>query len=439
MNYIEKFRNIVVGIDTMVPIAGGRFTKAINFDNAATTPPFTTVLHEIINFAPWYSSVHRGTGFKSMVSSDEFERARSVVLKFVNADSDSDTVIFVKNTTEALNKLSYRLCQDDRECVILSTDMEHHSNDLPWRGKFKVDYINTDSFGMLDMNDLERKLKKYGGRVKLVTVAGASNVTGYINPIYKIASIAHHYDALLCVDGAQLVPHVSVDMHPRHAGEDIDFLAFSAHKMYAPFGAGVLIGPKHIFQKGEPDYVGGGTVKVVTHNTVLWDDPPHNEEAGTPNLMGIVALCEAIKTLNMIGMDRIHEYETSITRYTLERLKVIPGVKVYGDISGRCKRVGVIPFNIEGMHHSKVAEILSHEAGIAVRDGCFCAQPYVQKLLNTKDEEIQKYLKDPDMLRAGMVRISFGFYNNVREIDVFLDMLRKIVYNMEYYSKKYKS
>lgn len=436
--FTNNLRNLVTGTETRIPLSDGRFVTAINFDNAATTPPFVSVMQEIMNFAPWYSSVHRGTGYKSRISSEVYEKSRQSVLNFVNADPENCTAIFVKNATEAINKLSYRLCENNKKCVVLSTGMEHHSNDLPWRGKFKVDYIDVDAEGKLIMEDLEYKLRKYGGNVKFVTVTGASNVTGYINPVYEAAAVAHKYNAGICVDGAQLIPHMPFDMRPFNNKEHIDYLAFSAHKMYAPFGIGVLIGPKEAFTKGEPDYVGGGTVKIVTHDIVKWDSPPHKEEAGSPNIMGVVALNTAINSLGAIGMRNIHSLEKRLTEYALDKFRNIPQVILYGDKYGDRNRLGIIPFNIEGIHHSLVAEILSGEAGIAIRNGCFCAQPYIQKLLKIDPRDIEKFVKNPDMPRPGMVRISFGLYNDFREIDILADMVRTISENKEYYIKKYE-
>lgn len=440
MDYIacgRYFRNLVVGVETKVPLKNGRMVTAVNFDNAATTPPFYSVIQEIVNFAPWYSSVHRGAGYKSKLSSSIFEESRIGILDFVNADTDSHTAIFVKNTTEALNKLSYRVCKGSKDCVVLSTSMEHHSNDLPWRDKFKVDYIDIDTAGKLSMEDLEFKLNKYRGKVRLVTVTGASNVTGYKNEIYNIAALTHKHNAQICVDGAQLVPHVPVNMRPAKEEEHIDYLAFSAHKMYAPFGIGVLIGPKNVFEIGDPDYSGGGTVKVVTPETVTWDDPPHKEEAGSQNIIGVAALSASIKTLNMIGIQCIEEYEGALTQYAISKLQKIPGVILYGNKLNSEGRVGIIPFNIEGVDHDLVAEILSEEAGISVRNGCFCAQPYVQKLLNINKNQLQKYVNNPDYHMHGIVRLSFGLYNNFNEIDTFLQILTRITENKNYYIRKY--
>lgn len=433
----SPYRNLVVGVNTEVPISSGDFVPYVNFDNAATTPPFVSVLSDINNFAPWYSSIHRGDGYKSQLSSKIFENSRDTVLNFVKADLNRDTVIYVKNTTEGINKLSFKLCNNEGKCVVLSTDMEHHSNDLPWRGKYKVDYIELDKYGRLSLLDLEKKLIAYKGYVKLVTVSGASNVTGIINPIHEVAKLTHKYNSKILVDGAQLVPHVPFDMKPTNSPEHIDYLVFSAHKMYAPFGVGVLIGPIDIFRYGEPDYKGGGTVDSVTHKFVYWSDPPEKEEAGTPNVMGVVALLSSIKTLNTIGMHNIDMYERSLAKYATNRLMTIKNLKLYGNTGDFRNKVGIIPFNIKGLHHSIVAEALSHDAGIAVRTGCFCAQPYVQKLLNISDEEVAQYTSLPKNERPGMVRLSFGLYNNVNEINYLVSNLEYIAKNREYILNKY--
>lgn len=422
-----------------IPLSDGKYVTGINFDNAATTPPFTSVLQAVNNFAPWYSSIHRGIGYKSQYSSDFYDKSREIIADFVKADLDTNTVIYVKNTTEAINKLSNRLYRNSHKNVVLSTEMEHHSNDLPWRNNYEVNYIAVDYNGKLSLKSLEYKLKEYKGRVKLVAVTGASNVTGYINPIHEIAEIAHKYKAKILVDAAQLAPHAEIDMKPDSSPQHIDYLAFSAHKMYAPFGIGVLIGPKEVFLRGEPDYKGGGTVKLVTHDYIRWADVPERDEAGTPNVIGVAALTEAIKTYNSIGMINIEKKEKALTEYTLSRLKSVPGIQLYGDTDGCSDRLGIIPFNIKDINHSMISIILSYEFGITVRNGCFCAQPYIQKLLNIPRKEIKKRIRYDDLPKPGMVRISFGIYNTKEEVDILIDSLIQIYKNSRYYIDKYKS
>ncbi|QGU94851.1 aminotransferase class V-fold PLP-dependent enzyme [Clostridium bovifaecis] len=435
MNF-SSYRKLVVGVNTRVPLINGNYGQAINFDNAATTPPLITVVDEVMKFLPLYSSVHRGFGYKSQLSTKLYEDCRNIVSKFVAADPKHNTVIFVKNTTEAINKLSNMLYEKYKDYVVLSTDMEHHSNDLPWR-KYNIDYIAVDECGRLSLEDLKKKLEMYNGKVKLVTLTGASNITGYKNPIHEAAKLAHEYGAKILVDGAQLVPHSPVNMKPINSTEHIDYLTFSAHKMYAPFGVGVLIGPKDDFRDVPPDYPGGGTVDIVTHDYVKWFDTPHKDESGSPNVVGVVALASAIETLSLLGMDNIERHENTLTQYALKALSKIPNLKIYCDGMNSNQRIGTISFNIDGINHEIVAKILSYEGGIAVRNGCFCAQPYVQKLLKMSKKEVEERVKTGSH-EPGMVRISFGIYNTKREIDVLISLLRKIVSDRKGYIQKYK-
>jgi selenocysteine lyase/cysteine desulfurase len=430
-------RNLVAGVDTKVPLANGSYITAVNFDNAASTPPFISVLNDIIKFAPWYSSIHRGNGYKSVFSTNIYEAGREIVMDFVKGDKIRDIVIFTKNTTESINLLAYKLADKSRKSVVLSTFMEHHSNDLPWRNKFIVDYVEVDRYGRLNLDDLEYKLAKYRGRVKLVTVTGASNVTGYINPIHYIAQMAHKYGAKILVDAAQLAAHSPIDMKPSNSPEHIDYLAFSAHKMYAPFGIGVLIGPKDQFEQTEPVYKGGGTARIVTSRIVQWEESPEKDEAGSPNMLGVVALIAAIKNLKAIGLNKIAQHENNLTNYALSELRKIQDIQIYTSYGYEEEKVGIIPFNIKGIYHGITAKILADEDGIAVRNGCFCAQPYVRKLLRLNSREIMYYLNNKGVPLPGMVRISFGLYNDYTEVDRLINALKRICSNKDYYLSKY--
>lgn len=431
-------KNLIVGSYSEIKLENESMVHYINFDNAATTPPFKSVINSITDFAPTYSSVHRGTGYKSILSSEIYENGRDIVLDFVKGDRDFHTVIFLKNTTECINKLSYRLQDALKDKVVLSTYMEHHSNMLPWKYRYDTDFIEVDNSGRLCLEDLEFKLNLYKGKVGLVAVTGASNVTGYINPIYDIARICHKYGAKILVDGAQLIPHSSFDMKSVDSPEHIDYVTFSAHKMYAPFGIGALIAPKRTFENGHSEIIGGGTVKFVSINDVIWADAPEKEEAGTPNLMGVVALSQSIKTLQELGIDKIETYERNLVRYALGLMKSIPNLTIYDDFDIESK-VSIISFNMKGFHHSLLASILAHEGGIAVRNGCFCAQPYVQKLLKITDKEAMEYRTDNKSKLPGMVRISLGLYNDYNEIYLFYHLLNKIGENSSYYQAKYKN
>ncbi len=297
-----NLRDRILGVDEQVPLLDGRRVPYVNLDNAASTPPLQDVMDELSRFMPFYSSVHRGTGFKSRLSTEVYERAHATIAEFVGADLSTNCVIFGKNTTEAINKLSYRIPLAD-DAVVITTMMEHHSNDLPWRGRTKVVHVSVTPEGRLDEDDFDRQLEKYSGRIALVAVAGASNVTGFIQPIHELARKAHEHGAMILVDAAQLAPHRQVDMKPDDDPEHLDFVAISAHKMYAPFGTGALVGPNEIFLSGPPEYRGGGTVDVVTADEVEWAGTPDRDEAGSPNVVGALAMAVAARVLMEVGMD----------------------------------------------------------------------------------------------------------------------------------------
>ncbi len=426
---LKHLREEIIGIDTKVPLLDGKMQRYVFLDNAASTPTFKSVLKCIEDFLPWYSGVHRGTGFKSLIATDLYDHAHDIIGDFVKAGQDSNVVILVKNSTEAINKLSNRL-NLSRDDVIISTMMEHHSNDLPWRKHCKVIHINVEDNGYLRLDELKSAIKSFKGELKLVAVTGASNITGICNPIREIAKWAHEAGAKIFVDAAQLAPHRAIDVLPNDDPSHIDFIAFSAHKMYAPFGTGVLIGPKEVFEKGDPDVVGGGVVTAVSLDEVHWSEPPEKEEAGSPNVVGAIALAKAITILEGVGMDKIAEHETALLEYTYERLKRIPKVILFGPTDNLKNKVGVITFNIEGMHNALVAAIFGTEGGIGLRNGCFCAHPYVKRLLKMNPEDDKKLTAE--MVAGnksnipGLVRASLGCYNNEEDIDRFLEILQMI-------------
>jgi len=424
-------RQRIVGIDQMVPALDGSLRPYINFDNAASTPALQDVLDTVNEFMHWYSSVHRGTGFKSKVATQAYDDARRIVADFVGSDLNDHTVIFGKNTTDAINKLSYRLPLKKDDVVLVSL-LEHHSNDLPWRAQAHVEHVKADELGRLDVADLDRLFEVYKGRVKLVAITGASNVTGHLPDIHAIAQKAHAVGAEILIDGAQLAPHRRVAMGDLNDPAHLDYVAISAHKMYAPFGTGALIGRKDTFERGEPEYRGGGTIEIVTVDSVEWSGAPDRDEAGSPNVVGAVALAATIKALNRIGMDVIAEHEAELTAYALEQLKSIERLEIYGetDVATVRNRLGVIPVNVKGMSHFKAAAILGTEYGIGVRNGCFCAHPYLLHLMRLTPEESHRVRHDilennrHDM--PGLVRISFGMYNTADEVDVVVEALRDI-------------
>jgi cysteine desulfurase / selenocysteine lyase len=428
---LMEVRHRIVGIDQQVPVLDGSLRPYVNFDNAASTPTLQDVLDTVNEFMHWYSSVHRGTGFKSKVATQAYDDARRIVADFVGANLHDHTVIFGKNTTDAINKLSYRLPLKKDDVVLVSL-LEHHSNDLPWRAQAHVEHVKADELGRLDVADLDRLLEVHQGRVKLVAITGASNVTGHLPDIHAIAQKAHAAGAEILIDCAQLAPHRRVSIGDLSDPAHLDYVSISAHKMYAPFGTGALIGRKDTFERGEPEYRGGGTIEIVTVDNVEWSGAPDRDEAGSPNVVGAVALAATIKALNQIGMDVIADHEAELTAYALERLKPIEQLEIYGetDVATARQRLGVIPLNVKGLSHFLVAAILGNEYGIGVRNGCFCAHPYLLHLMGLSHEESNQ-VRDEILANnrhdmPGLVRISFGMYNTAAEVDVIVEALRHI-------------
>ncbi|MHB2149891.1 aminotransferase class V-fold PLP-dependent enzyme [Calditrichota bacterium LG25] len=430
----EKIRPLIIGCEQKVPTLSGEMKPYINFDNAASTPSFKPVLEAINQFMPWYSSIHRGAGFKSQLSTMVYDKTREIVLQYCKAEPQFHTVVYGKNTTELVNKVSKRLITADDEFV-LTTRMEHHSNDLPWRYHQKALFVEVDEKGRLDLEDLRGKLKAYNGKIKLLAITGASNVTGYINPIYQAAQMAHEYGAQILVDAAQLAPHRPLDIKTQDDPQHIDFLVFSGHKIYAPFGQGALIADIAFLEQGMPDQVGGGVIDIVDNDYAYWTSPPDKDEAGTPNVVGALALAKALQVFQEIGLDVIVEHEKELTRYALQRMKEIPGITIYGsdDPQEVDDRLGVITFNLDDYYHAFVSAVLTYEHAIGVRNGCFCAHPYLKRLLKVTPEQnaaFEQRLKEGDHSDIpGAIRMSFGIYNTRQEIDQFIQALKDIKNN----------
>jgi len=424
-------RDRFVGTEVDVPVLDGGTRCYVNFDNAASTPPLKSVRDGVVAFLDNYASVHRGTGFKSQLSTWAYEDARRQVLRFVGADPREHVCLFGKNTTDALNKLARRM-QFQLGEIVLTTEMEHHSDDLPFRGVARVLHTGVLDDGRLDEADFDRLLEANRGRVRLVAVAGASNVTGTLNPIHRLAAKAHAAGAWIAVDAAQLAPHRPIDMRSLDDPEHLDFVALSAHKLYAPFGTGALLGRRDLFEHGEPDQRGGGTVEIVTLDEVVWAEPPDREEAGSPNVVGAVALGLALQQLAEIGMETVAAHEAQLTAHALRRLREIPGVRIFGDPRPETAgdRLGAIPFQVEGLSHFLVAAVLGYEHGIGVRSGCFCAHPYVMRLLGLSLDEARavrdRMAAHDKREMPGMVRMSFGLYNTLDEVDRFSEALAQI-------------
>jgi selenocysteine lyase/cysteine desulfurase len=422
----ENLKELFIGLDEKVCDTNGNCIDGINFDNAATTPPIKSSIECIKKLSNTYASIGRGTGQKAEITTNLYKDSKEFLMNFFNIkDKDKYVVIYVSNSTEGINKLAKTLIKDPNE-VILTSRMEHHSNDLPWRKRGKVDYVEVDEHGRLKIEELEDKLKANNGRVKYVSLTGASNVTGYINNIHFIAKLVHKYGAKLIIDGAQLVPHTRVNINEDNDDEQIDFLVFSGHKIYAPFGVGVIIGLKEDFINAEPDYLGGGTVELVLDNDVKFLLPPEKNESGTPNFLGVMGLINSLRVINTIGYDYIEDHERFLLKHTIEGLNKIPKAISYGDTTNVNDRLGITTFNLENMYHHDVADILAKQKGISVRHGWFCAHPYCRRLMNVSEAEAREFIENPNKKMLGMVRVSFALYNSIEEVDIFLNVLEDI-------------
>ena len=411
----------LVGDELDVPCVDGVHRRYLNLDGAASTNALPAVASRVHEFLPWYSSVHRGAGYKSRVATDAYEHARAAMLRFAGRPANGDDVaIICRNTTEAINHLAYRLplSPDD---VVVTTVIEHHANLLPWARVARRRFVECEPDGTFTVEDVAAALD-VAPRPKLLAISGASNVTGWMPPIDDIAMAAHERGVPVFVDAAQLAPH-------RRLPPSVDFVAWSGHKMYAPFGAGALVGARRAFADGDPFLAGGGAVDLVDLDEVAWTDPPEREEAGSPNVLGAVALHAAIDEVDRIGWPPIQHHDEHLARRLRSGLGAIAGVTVLGP-SPDTPTLPIATFTVEGVHHALVAARLSAEYGIGVRHGCFCAHPYLMRLLHLSDEEIHAYhdaVRRGDRRRIpGAVRASATISTTDADIDRLIDAVTTI-------------
>ena len=413
----------LVGDDVKVPVLDGSVRRHVNLDCAATTPASLGVALAVERFLPWYSSVHRGTGAKSRYSSERYEQARETLLRFVGADPATHVALFPRNTTEALNVVAFRLglCRDD---VVLTTEVEHHANLLPWRRFAQLRYVRVDAHGVFDLDEVTARLDEKPVP-KVLAITGASNVTGWMPALPAIAAAARDRGIRVVVDAAQLAPHRPINM----SRLGVDLLALSGHKMYAPFGAGALIGPRSLFAEGEPLLLGGGAIEAVGLDDVVWAPPPDRDEAGSPNVVGVVALEAAAREFEERGWATTIAHERALARRLDAQLADVPGLWRYGS-TATDDRLAVAAFNLDGIPHGLLASRLAHEFGVAVRSGCFCAHPYMTRLLELGPEEVLEHRENQRAGRRarlpGAVRASAGLGTRPSDIDALGDALRAV-------------
>src|SRR5665213_337608 len=410
----------LVGTGQVVPCLDGVERVAVELDQAASTQAHPLVADRVTEFLPWYSSVHRGAGFRSRRATHAYEEARRAVLGFAGRDEDGpDVAILCRNTTEAINQLAYRLRLDPSD-VVVTTVVEHHANLLPWGRVAERRYVECGVDGTFTTEAVVAALDAGPRRPALLAVTGASNVTGWLPPLDAIIEGAHARGVSVLVDAAQLAPH-------RPLPAAADFLAFSGHKLYAPFGTGALIGPRALFETGDPFLAGGGAVDLVGLDEVIWTSPPDREEAGSPNVVGAIALHAAIDALSAVGWDAVAAHERALSTHLHQGLRGIDGVQLLGPVGAQVAGAETLPvaaFTIDGVHHALVAARLSAEFGIAVRHGCFCAHPYVVRLLGMGAAEVDAYrtevLNGDHRGIPGAVRASAGLGTSGDDIGALL-------------------
>ncbi|CAL9545720.1 putative cysteine desulfurase [Streptomyces sp. enrichment culture] len=430
----------VLGRDVTVPLVTGGEVAYAALDYAASTPALQRVWDDVAAYAPYYGSVHRGAGYLSQLSTDLFENARRTVAEFLDC-RDTDQVVFTRSTTDSLNLLAAAL---PAGCRVFVFETEHHASLLPWRDA-DVTCLDAPRTPRQAVEALERALAgrtpSPGSRPRpggggaggpaLVCVTGASNVTGELWPVRELAAVAHAHGARIVLDAAQLAPHHPVSVRDL----DVDWVAFSGHKLYAPFGSGVLAGRADWLGEAEPYLAGGGASRRVARRAdggvdVEWHDGAARHEAGSPNVIGAHAIASACKALTEAGFENLVAREQYLIGKVRDGLARVPGVTVLSLFGDDAPRVGVISFVVDGWNSSHFAAALSAEYGIGVRDGLFCAHPLVRTLLGG-DPRTRGECGAPEAAPGGKslnaVRVSFGAGTPDEHVERFLTAVGELV------------
>jgi cysteine desulfurase / selenocysteine lyase len=386
-------------------VMGGK--TLVYLDNAATTQKPLAVINAITDYYTNYNSnIHRAVHQMAEEATIAYEETRKKIARFINAKS-TDEIIFTRNTTEAINLVAYSWGRTNvkKDDSIVITEIEHHSNIVPWqiltqeRGA-KLQYVGVDDEGLLKMHEYMNYLES--NKVKLVSVSQMSNVLGTITPVDEIIRSSHEKGIPVLIDGAQSVPHMPVDVQKM----DCDFMAFSAHKMLGPTGVGILYVKRDILDDMPPFMGGGDMIKEVHKYETRYNDLPYKFEGGTPNIADVIGFSAAIDYLDSIGMDKVREHEIDITKYALDRISGVKGMTLYGPANAN-DRGGVVSFNIGDIHPHDLATIMN-DHGIAIRSGHHCAQVLMERL---------------DV--AATSRASFYIYNTKQEVDKFIEALEE--------------
>jgi selenocysteine lyase/cysteine desulfurase len=419
----------VMGADSRATLGDGRDVRVVQLNNAATTPPFERTVAEVGDFLARYGALHRGAGPRARATVEAVELAVERIRAFIGQPEDNG-LLFTANTSAAINALA-RLLPLETGDVVLTSEIEHTSNNLPWRHNTPawVLDVRADDAGALDLDHLDQLFAEQAGRVKLLAVTGASNLTGFCPDLAGLAARCHAAGALLFVDAAQLAPHRRVDM----AADGVDALAFSAHKVYAPFGLGVLSLPRSVLDR-QPVDPGGGSIDMLSEGgSVVWAPPEERHQTGTWNATGIVALGASCATITDAGWDVVVAHERALVRYAAAALPGVDGVRLTVPAASypADDRIGTFPFVVDGLHHALVAAALEHEHGIEVRAGTICNHRLVRRWIGVGDEEqarIEEAVAGGDRLASyGIVRASLACHSTEADVDRLVEALRALV------------
>jgi selenocysteine lyase/cysteine desulfurase len=403
----------LVGADLAVPLVFGGAIQYANFDYAASTPSLVAVRDAVDAALPWYASVHRGAGYASQVTTRLYERCRASVRRFLGARRD-DAVLFTRNTTDALNLLAHAL---PAGTTVVVFETEHHASLLPW-GEHRVLRLPAPATPAEATAAVSDALRNCPPGPRLVCVTGASNVTGELWPVTDLAQVTHAHGGRIVLDAAQLAPHAPLDVTTL----DVDYVAFSGHKLYAPYGAGVLVGRADWLAAADPYLRGGGATREVRADAVVWADLPERQEAGTPNVLGAVALAAACDALGTADRWRLAADEAALLARLRRGLAGIPGVHELALFGPDHPRVGIVASTVDGWDSGELAAALSAEYGIGVRDGLFCAHPFVRHLTGGGGG-----CAGEPAGRGTAVRASLGLGSTVEQVDRLVEAVRALV------------
>ncbi len=437
---LHKVQTSFIGKDTVYPTVNGNSSPRRYLDSAASTLMMAPAFEVAKAFLEQYASTHSKLHYAARGASEAYDWAHKCVLKFVGADENQYSCYFSgSGATAGFNRIATELSsQRPERNIVLVSEMEHHSNDLPHRAHSEVVHIPAmgegAAYGGIDVEVVADLIKNHGENINYIAVTGASNVTGALTPIHRIAQLAHSVGAYILVDASQMIAHAPVHMRSNTLDNaDIDALVFSGHKIYAPGSPGAVIAKSSLLTGISPCELGGGMVTdVYLEKYMLSDELPDREEAGTPNIVGAITLGAVLDVLMRIGMKNVREKESRLIDMLWEKLSAIDGVNLYGPAPADVPRTGTMTFNLKGFDHGLTAAALNDFHNIQVRNGCFCAHPYVREMLK---RELWAMDIDPNALNAeadierkrGMARASLGLYTTEEDLLALVEAIKDLI------------